>query len=423
MQKCKGITLVSLVITITVLLILASVATYSGLNVISSSKLTTFTAELKLMQTQVNAIYEQDKEQQIGIELTEESSIAEQATKVFTENESGITSSDGYRYWSNDEVKKLGIEGVKQDFFINIKTRSVVSYQGLKYQGKTYYTLNQVPDGLYNVKYEPTSEDKPTFNVSFECIGANQWRVSISDIEYNGYIDKWHVAYQIEGDTNWNTTEDLSFVVEQEGIYNIQIQNGTIKSEVKSQDIRHKYSEGVCEICNKDVRYITLEEGQENWNFSIISNYASGFGIADYSGIWNYTGKKGNTINASCWANNSPQVTLPDDYNTNPENKKKGNVGMIIYNQPIDVTNISKIVMDCWLYSNATTATNYTTIGISASNSHSNYNDFYSFNQLEQVSNYGSNGAQKYRLELDLSAYIGSYYLKITTQHDYERCL
>lgn len=423
MQKCKGITLVSLVITITVLLILASVATYSGLNVISSSKLTTFTAELKLMQTQVNAIYEQDKEQQIGIELTEESSIAEQATKVFTENESGITSSDGYRYWSNDEVKKLGIEGVKQDFFINIKTRSVVSYQGLKYQGKTYYTLNQVPDGLYNVKYEPTSEDKPTFNVSFECIGANQWRVSISDIEYNGYIDKWHVAYQIEGDTNWNTTEDLSFVVEQEGIYNIQIQNGTIKSEVKSQDIRHKYSEGVCEICNKDVRYITLEEGQENWNFSIISNYASGFGIADYSGIWNYTGKKGNTINASCWANNSPQVTLPDDYNTNPENKKKGNVGMIIYNQPIDVTNISKIVMDCWLYSNATTATNYTTIGISASNNHSNYNDFYSFNQLEQVSNYGSNGAQKYRLELDLSAYIGSYYLKITTQHDYERCL
>ena len=107
MQKCKGITLVSLVITITVLLILVSVATYSGLNVISSSKLTAFTAELKIMQTQVNAIYEEDKEQQIGIGLTEESSVAAQATKVFTANESGITSSEGYRYWSKDEVKKL----------------------------------------------------------------------------------------------------------------------------------------------------------------------------------------------------------------------------------------------------------------------------------------------------------------------------
>lgn len=423
MQKCKGITLVSLVITITVLLILVSVATYSGLNVISSSKLTAFTAELKIMQTQVNAIYEEDKEQQIGIGLTEDSSVAAQATKVFTANESGITSSEGYRYWSKDEVKKLGIEGVEQDFFINIQTRSVVSYEGLKYQGKTYYTLEQLPDGLYNVKYEPTPEEKPTFQISFECMGANQWRVNISDIQYNGYIDKWQVAYQLEGDTNWNISENVSFTVEKAGKYRIKIQNGDVKSKIKSEEIGHRYIEGVCEICNRDVRYITLEEGQENWNFSIISNYASGFGMADSSGIWNHTGKKGNTINASCWANNSPQVTLPDDYNTNPENKKKGNVGMIIYNQPIDVTNISKIVMDCWLYSNATTATNYTTMGISNSNSQTNFNDFYSFTQSKQVSNYGENGAQKYRLELDLSDYTGSYYLKITTLHDYERCL
>ena len=39
----KGITLVALVITIIVLLILSSIATYSGLNVVKSSKLTVFT--------------------------------------------------------------------------------------------------------------------------------------------------------------------------------------------------------------------------------------------------------------------------------------------------------------------------------------------------------------------------------------------
>ena len=44
-EKEKGITLMSLVITIVILLILASITTYSGIEVIKSSKLTTFTKD------------------------------------------------------------------------------------------------------------------------------------------------------------------------------------------------------------------------------------------------------------------------------------------------------------------------------------------------------------------------------------------
>ena len=40
----KGVTLIALVITVIVLLILASIATYSGMDIIESSKLSTFTA-------------------------------------------------------------------------------------------------------------------------------------------------------------------------------------------------------------------------------------------------------------------------------------------------------------------------------------------------------------------------------------------
>ena len=57
MKKQEGITLISLVITIIVLSILASVATYSGVSVIKSSKMTAFTTELKIMQTKINTIY------------------------------------------------------------------------------------------------------------------------------------------------------------------------------------------------------------------------------------------------------------------------------------------------------------------------------------------------------------------------------
>ena len=141
----KGITLVALVITIIVLLILSSIATYSGLNVVKSSKLTVFTTEMKIMQTKVNEIYQKYKDgNSIEIDGTtyygenkksENSnstildigqaldSVSTQANKVFTESASGITNKDGYKYWNNELVKKLGIEGVDGDFFVNVEER------------------------------------------------------------------------------------------------------------------------------------------------------------------------------------------------------------------------------------------------------------------------------------------------------------
>lgn len=233
MQNCKGITLVSLVITIIVLLILVSIATYSGLNVINLSKLTTFTTELKIMQTEVNKLYQEDSEQEYGVAITEELKI--QADKVFGElkndTQSGIVSQDGYRYWDKNLIKQLGIEGVEQDFFINLKKRSVVSYEGFKTDGKIYYTLNQLPDGLYNVEYTEPTANKPTFDITAEYIGIDKWRITVSNIQYDGYINKWQVKYQLEGKSSWNTSDDLSFVVNQGGNYKIQVINGNITSE------------------------------------------------------------------------------------------------------------------------------------------------------------------------------------------------
>ncbi len=57
----KGITLIALVITVTILIILASVATHSGIDAIKTSKYTKFVSELKIMQTYVNDLYEKYK--------------------------------------------------------------------------------------------------------------------------------------------------------------------------------------------------------------------------------------------------------------------------------------------------------------------------------------------------------------------------
>lgn len=270
MKKERGVTLVTLAITITVLIIIASVATYSGIEIINSSRQTKFTAELKIMQVQINSIYQKYKENnpivingttyygekeagtgkltilQIGQELSGE--VQTQANKIFTElvndGNSGITSTDttGYRYWNVETIKSIGIEGVEQDCFVNVEKRSVISYKGLKHEGKMYYVLNQLPDNLYNVEYDNPNTGAPTFDVNYEKIGDSKWRINISNIQYAGYINKWQVQYKLEGKNYWNTSEDMSFVVKESGTYNIKIMNNNIASTEKQLKINNNGS-------------------------------------------------------------------------------------------------------------------------------------------------------------------------------------
>ena len=238
-KNINGVTLVSLIITIIVLIILASIGTYSGVEVIKSSKFTKFTTEMKIMQTQVNKLYEQykngdDEVLNLGKEININQTVKDQADTVFTSEASGITDQVGFRYFDQDTIKGLNIEGVEEEFFINIEKRSVVSYEGIKYDGVTYYTLEQLPNGLYNVEYKENT-NKPAFETNVEEIGDNKWRVSISksDIKYEGYIDKWKVKYKLEGQEYWNTSDELGFVLNQSGKYLIKIANENVESEEK----------------------------------------------------------------------------------------------------------------------------------------------------------------------------------------------
>ena len=89
----KGITLISLVTTIVILLILTSIATYSGVNIVKQSKFTKFTTQLKMMQTQVNELYEKYSENQSievnGIDKTS-----------FVQDKELTIHSEDYNWWS-----------------------------------------------------------------------------------------------------------------------------------------------------------------------------------------------------------------------------------------------------------------------------------------------------------------------------------
>ena len=294
----NGVTLVALVITIVVLLILASIATYSGIDIIRSSRLTSFTTEMKIMQTEVNDLYEQWKNGEINIDdngdvtiqedestqvsigkdLTYDSDVENQASYILIhELNLGDTLSDlkGYRYFDYATIEYLGIEGTEGEFFVNIADRKVVSYEGFRYYGVVYYTLEQLPNGLYNVDYDPNQADAPTFDLSYEKIGDNKWRISISNIQYNGYIDKWYVKYQEDGTGYWNTSEDLSFVVNKDALYNIYIENGNVVSDIKIKalGVREPTPEDSSVAELSEMRYGVIEvEFLRDISYSVTSN-------------------------------------------------------------------------------------------------------------------------------------------------------
>ena len=260
----KGITLIALVITIIILLILSTIIIYSGQNVIKSSKFDIFSTELKAMQTNVNELYEKYKsgetvnglkEEEIltslGKDIESSSEVSAQAIKVFTEGASGITDKTGYRYFDEQTLKDLKIEGIGQEFFINIEKRSVVSYQGFEYENKTYYTVEQLTNNLYNVEYKENS-NKPVFDISYEMIADGKYKITVSNIQHEGYISKWQVRYKLEKENYWNTIDSLSFIVTEEGKYSIYLFNEGIISETQNIVVAREVST-ISNYAKKDI--------------------------------------------------------------------------------------------------------------------------------------------------------------------------
>lgn len=209
-KNSKGITLITLVITVIVIGILASVGTYSGIEVINSSKLTRFTTEMKLIQTKVNEIYDNRTEYElIGTdEYKEELSVI----LGLLDSEWGYgTETENYKYYAVTVLKDdLGIEDIEQSVFINLEKRKVISSNGIKADGTIYYVLEQLPNSLYNVDYVEREELQVGDYVNYTYDEAEDY---VLKKEYSGY----------EEDQTILQTKDLKW-----RIINIDEENGTV---------------------------------------------------------------------------------------------------------------------------------------------------------------------------------------------------
>ena len=342
----KGITLMALVITIILLIILASVGIYSGRQVVKSAQFTAFSSELKIMQTQVNSLYEKKKNNEKILLNNVETDIEDIGTAIssisLNDQEkanmafiaSGIRDTSDYKYFDTDTIKSLNIEGVEGEFLVNIDKRSVVSYDGFEYEGKTYYTLEQLPDGLYNVEHN-TSEQQPDFNVDYELLENGKCKISVNNINYNGNINKWQVKYKKENEEDWKQSNNYSFMIDELGNYRVKIANNNTESREKQimaktlpseyQQVEYIKSTGTQYIDtelvtnNKNIKY----EAEIKWTDTTTrqlfgANYGVYFGI-NSSGKYQFGHAGENATDITATNEEFVKIMVKYDYTTTPK--------------------------------------------------------------------------------------------------------
>lgn len=224
----KGVTLMTLVITIIILLILSSIGVEAGMSTINSTNFTQFKDELEILQTKVNQL-NQGNELNIGEDLNSEQKqvLNKQVISDIIYNdksdEEKLKIQNGFRYCDKEYIKNnLEIGSIKRDYLINVEYRYIICYEGFSYNNVTYYIINQIDNGVYNIQYNDKNEKTGSFEVNSIKEG-NRWKIEISDIEYNGYINNWQVKYRLDGDTNWKTSNGLSFYVTKQGNYYVNV--------------------------------------------------------------------------------------------------------------------------------------------------------------------------------------------------------
>ena len=227
----KGITIITLVITIIILLILASIGVNSGKGTIELAKYDKLKNELTIIQTKVNDLNQENKTE-IGQKISTAQKSILNIDTVSNIIYSGRTEAEkaeienGFRYCSSNYIEKqFELDGIERDYLINVEYRYVVSCEGLEYKGTVYYMIDQMESGLYNVAYHNKNSNIGSFDVSAEKVGE-KYKISVSNIQHEGYVSNWQVKYKLSTEENWKTSNKLEFEVEKAGTYIVKVVHG-----------------------------------------------------------------------------------------------------------------------------------------------------------------------------------------------------
>lgn len=288
MKEKKGVTLIALVITIIIIMILASIAIYSGASTIRYAKYNKAKSEIQVMQSYVNEWYKEyqkaeDKNTFLGdygelIQTAIDNGKCTQAEIDSTFSGGGITDDNkksNYRFFSESFIKeKIGLDA-SFDYLISIKDRNTILYNGIIYNKEPYYTLDDF--GLQNIK--EISPDSIDFKLEqgentdiiisdiaikykeIKIIEQENKETTIVEVERFNDIGKFIVEYRKTDETSWtDVTKDV------------------IKFEDEGET---KFKFSVSDYAQYFIKIFTIDKKKEGSN-NIILEARHGIKVGDY---------------------------------------------------------------------------------------------------------------------------------------------
>lgn len=211
MKQERGITLVSLVITIIVLIIITGIAIFAGTSTIKSAKIAGFMTELELIQEKVNTIYEKRKLNKEDINYY--SSLGQNISIIDSSKLADLlngVSKEGYYYFSKEDLKKIDLDNISQEVIINFETRDVASINGILVEDKMCYRLIDFPSYRgQNVDYTNKNTNALAFEVEVTKL-SNSWQIFIKNIINPNQVYGGTLSYKLHKDEEWIFLDEVN---------------------------------------------------------------------------------------------------------------------------------------------------------------------------------------------------------------------
>ena len=161
MKNQKGISLITLLFTIILMLIITTITMYSGFEAYDNMKVQVYVAKLKTLQEKVDIFCDKYSVKEINTMGTIYSQVPEKDRNALDEviamnRLTPLTSwssvdenTANYRYFSVEAIEKyIGVKDFDLAVWINPLTRNVIAVEGVKIDDIMYYRQYDFPDSV-----------------------------------------------------------------------------------------------------------------------------------------------------------------------------------------------------------------------------------------------------------------------------------
>lgn len=274
----KGITLISLIVTIIVMSILLAVTANVGNNSYENSKMVGFVTYMQAIQKKVDIVSVNEDYSKYGSELSNLNK--EALTQILrSDNETFYTTVDSeyLRYFNREQIANdLELENVKDEIVIDFNTREIISLRGIKYNGEMYYTQYNLPMGQKLIqKTEEANRNVELGSITANIEGLNA-TFTINNVSiFNGTLSygKRNSNDEIVWTTITNHTKNGENVttsnITESGTYYFKLQDNTTGKDNIDED--GEYPSIELRLSNAPKLQENLTDLTEDYNYSNIN--------------------------------------------------------------------------------------------------------------------------------------------------------